>query len=72
MHLLTANQPLGDTRLALPGPAAAVRAVPVDERLLAELAAAGFVNPHYSFRGSSPCFRLGTAELRETRIAASK
>jgi hypothetical protein len=49
-----------------------VRAVPVDERLLAELAAAGFVNPHYSFRGSSPCFRLGTAELRETRIAASK
>jgi hypothetical protein len=72
MHLLTADRDLGGTEIRLPGPAAAVQAVPIDEHMLRDLAAQGFANAHYALRGASPCFRLGEAELRETRIEAVK
>lgn len=72
LHLLTADRPLGDAPLKLPGHAAAVEHVPVDAELLAAFADAGYANPRYTLRAASPCFRIGPAELRETRIEASK
>ena len=72
MHLLTADRDLGEQTLRLPGPAAAVQHVPVDSAMLQLLAASGFSEPRYSFRATSPCFRVGEAELRETRIEAKR
>lgn len=72
LHVLTADRDLGETPFSLPGPAAAVRQVPADAQLLAAFSAAGFVNPRYAYHAASPCFRVGEAELRETRIEADR
>lgn len=72
LHMLTADQPTGDAPIRLPGPAAAVQAVPVDEELLAAFRAAGFASADYAYRANSACFRVGEAGLRETRIVAMK
>ena len=72
MHLLTADRDLGEQTLRLPGPAAAVEHVPVDRAVLELLADCGFSEPHFSFHATSPCFRVGEAELRETRIEAQR
>jgi SAM-dependent methyltransferase len=72
MHMLTADRELGDEPLRLPGPAAAVQCVPVDNAVLQLLAEVGFFEPRYAFRATSPCFRIGNAELRETRIEATR
>lgn len=69
LHILTANRPLS-TSLSLPGPAAAVKAVPTDDALLASLEAAGFVNGRLTKFGTGPCFRIGECELRETMVEA--
>ena len=72
LHVLTGNKPLpADAKLALPGPAAAVRHVPVDQSLLDSLAAAGFADAHYTKRAEAPCFVISGVEMRETKIAAS-
>ena len=70
LHLLTANQSTGEQILKLPGPATAVQYVPAESELLAELAAAGFVDVTVPFRGQSACFVAGDCQLRETRVAA--
>jgi hypothetical protein len=72
LHVLTANVDLGDTPLSLPGPAAVVKQVPVDAELLAAFGAAGFHNARYVYHAAAPCFHVGTAELRETRIEAER
>src|SRR6185295_2042601 len=47
LHVLTGNKPLPpDAKLSLPGPAAAVRQVPVAQSLLDSLTAAGFAGAH--------------------------
>lgn len=69
LHLLTADRPLPDS-LSLPGPAAAVKAVPSDADLLASLEQTGFVGARLTRFGPTPCFRIGGAELRETMIEA--
>lgn len=70
MHFLTADRELGEQTLRLPGPAAVVQYVPVDNAVLQLLADCGFAEPRFSFRAASPCFHVGDAELRETRIEA--
>lgn len=70
MHMLTANQPLNDEPLRLPGPAAPVTAVPVDRDMLTTLQQAGFMDARMVFHAATPCFRACGAELRETRIEA--
>ncbi len=72
MHLLTADRPLGDGPLSLPGPAAAVQTIPVDSELLTLLRESGFANPHLTFRATNPCFLHSDAELRETRLEADR
>lgn len=69
LHILTANRTLSAS-LSLPGPAAAVKAVPTDDALLASLEAAGFVGVRLTKFGSGPCFRIGECELRETMVEA--
>jgi catechol 2,3-dioxygenase-like lactoylglutathione lyase family enzyme len=71
VHLLTADRTV-TADIRLPGPAAAVEYVPVDSELLAQFAAAGFTDVGYAYRATAPCFRLGDAELRETRVEARK
>lgn len=72
MHLLTADRTVTQTPIALPGPAAAVKHVPVDQEVLLLLANAGFANPHFTYHASHPCFHLGEAALRETRLEATR
>jgi hypothetical protein len=72
LHMLTANQPLSAEPWRLPGPAARVSEVPTGDGILEQLAAAGFREPHFAFHAANPCFRAAGAELRETRIEATK
>ena len=55
VHVLTSSTPLPpNTRLQLPGPAAAVEQVPVDQELVAGLEEAGFIGVARStFMGST-------------------
>lgn len=71
MHMLTANKPVGEQVLRLPGPAAAVQSVPAESELLAALTSAGFVDVKTVFRAQSACFMVGDCELRETRLEAA-
>jgi catechol 2,3-dioxygenase-like lactoylglutathione lyase family enzyme len=71
LHVLTADRPVTG-ELELPGSASVVQAVPVDAELLEQLKSAGFPDAHYSYRANSPCFQAGEAELRETRIVATR
>jgi catechol 2,3-dioxygenase-like lactoylglutathione lyase family enzyme len=70
LHLLTANREVAGDKLALPAPASVVQHVPVDADVIEMLAAAGFMGAQYSYRADNPCFRVGEAELRETRLEA--
>jgi hypothetical protein len=69
LHVLTADRPM-DAAPSLPGPAAAVKAVPTDADLLASLERAGFVGVRLTKFGPNPCFRLNGAEMRETMAEA--
>ena len=69
LHVLTADRPLASTP-DLPGPAAAVKAVPTDADLLASLERAGFADVRLTKFGETPCFRVGGAEMRETMAEA--
>lgn len=70
LHMLTSDRALSEEPLHLPGPAAAVQVAPIDRDVLAWLAEAGFSRPGFAYRASAPCFRVGAAELRETRLEA--
>ena len=69
LHVVTADRPFAAAP-SLPGPAAAVKAVPTDTDLLASLERAGFVGVQLTKFGPSPCFRLNGAEMRETMAEA--
>jgi catechol 2,3-dioxygenase-like lactoylglutathione lyase family enzyme len=71
LHQLTADRPLEGTP-ALPGPASAVREVPVDEELLAWIEDAGFQRIRLVKLGAGACFTSDGVEMRETIIEACK
>lgn len=72
LHMLTSDRPMGEEPFRLPGPAALVESVPEELAVFTLLADAGFSNPRITFRGQSPCFRIGECELRETRLEAAR
>lgn len=72
IHVLTADRPLENGALNLPGPASHVKHAPVDHELLAALEEARFTNVTLTTFRSAPCFRLGEAELRETMVVCQK
>ncbi|MFO0884685.1 MAG: ArsI/CadI family heavy metal resistance metalloenzyme [Pirellulales bacterium] len=72
LHLLTSDRPVLTESLVLPGPAAAVQQVPVDADVTSWLSEAGFVDIQFTFHATSPCFRVGDAELRETRLEGKR
>lgn len=57
-------------QLSLPGPAAAVQAVPALSQLVGWLEQAGFVDLHCEKLGDSPCFTVSGIEMRETKLRA--
>ncbi|HEV3136726.1 MAG TPA: ArsI/CadI family heavy metal resistance metalloenzyme [Pirellulales bacterium] len=72
LHQLTARSSLESLSQPLPGPAAAVQAVPSAERLIDELEAAGFVDLHFEKLGQGPCFMADGVECRETKLVGLK
>lgn len=69
LHVLTADRPLAGPPDLL-GPAACVTAVPIHTDLLDSLEHAGFSDVRLTKFAATPCFRVGSAELRETIIEA--
>jgi len=72
LHQLTARSPLESLAQRLPGPAAAVEAVPSAEQLIDELQSAGFVDLHFEKLGEAPCFIADGVECREARLVGFK
>ncbi len=72
LHQLSARSPLASLAQRLPGPAAAVEAVPSAEQLVDELQSAGFVDLHFEKLGDAPCFIADGIECRETRLVGFK
>jgi catechol 2,3-dioxygenase-like lactoylglutathione lyase family enzyme len=69
LHVLTGTRALPAGIVPkLPGPAAAVEQVPLDQELIAELEAAGFTGIEYVKFGASPCFHYEGVEMRETKL----
>jgi catechol 2,3-dioxygenase-like lactoylglutathione lyase family enzyme len=60
------------TRPKLPGPAAAVEAVPVESDLLKGLESAGFVSLELEKYASRPCFTVDGVRMREMKLWAAK
>jgi catechol 2,3-dioxygenase-like lactoylglutathione lyase family enzyme len=71
VHVLTAERPLPGAP-SLPGPAAHVRHVPVENEPLRALEEAGFTAIQFTKLGASPCFRQQGVEMRETMLAGTK
>lgn len=73
LHVLTAARALpAGVAPNLPGPAAAVVQVPLDQELVAELEATGFTGIEYTKFGASPCFHYEGVEMRETKLVGYK
>jgi catechol 2,3-dioxygenase-like lactoylglutathione lyase family enzyme len=72
LHQLTALQSVPKLVEALPGPAAAVEAVPSAEEVVADLAAAGFEQIHFEKLGDNPCFAADGVPCRETKLVGIK
>lgn len=64
--------PASTAKIALPGPAAAVEAVPAVEELTHAIEAAGFVDLWFDKLGDCPCFVVDDVQMRETRLTAFK
>ncbi|MGC3972243.1 MAG: hypothetical protein QM775_34365 [Pirellulales bacterium] len=70
-HVLTADREFTE-KPQLPGPAALVEQVWTDRQTAEFLAEAGFVGVRFTKLGQKPCFSVGDAQLRETKLAAVK
>ncbi len=72
LHQLTARTALTQLHARLPGPAAAVEAIPSASDLVADLESAGFVYLQFVKLGEGPCFEADGVECRETRLVGYK
>src|SRR5262249_31943376 len=72
IHGLAGSRPLKGVTLELPGPAAAVRAVPTESEPLEPLRNAGFVECRYEILSEKAHFNVGGVDMREILIAARK
>src|SRR5262245_22394420 len=71
VHVLTAERPITGSP-DLPGPAAAVRSVPVDSDTVALVEALGFEDIYLLKFDAKPCFVRQGIAMRETQIEARK
>lgn len=71
VHGLVGDRPFPG-KPQLPGPAAMVQVIPVEEEPAEELATAGFCGLHYDKLGDIHCFSVHGVELRELRLSAYK
>jgi hypothetical protein len=71
VHVLVADKPFAGAP-ALPGPAAAVRHVPVESEPVKALEAGGFGGLRLTKFGPSACFQLGGVEMRELKLSGWK
>lgn len=69
-HVLTADRVVPDSAVALPGPASVVRRVPVDRDLVEGMKRAGLVDIRFDQLAEHPCFAIGDAACRQTRLSA--
>jgi catechol 2,3-dioxygenase-like lactoylglutathione lyase family enzyme len=72
LHQLTADRPLTEGFLSLPGPAAVVKEVPVDRDVLAWVENGGFEQIRLVKFSGSPTFEIDGVALRELIIEARK
>jgi SAM-dependent methyltransferase len=71
VHVLTAERPFAGEP-GLPGPAAAVRRVPVDADVVALVGSAGFEGGRLLKFDAKPCFVRDGVAMRETQLEAWK
>jgi catechol 2,3-dioxygenase-like lactoylglutathione lyase family enzyme len=72
LHQLSALESVPQLVEPLPGPAAAVEAVPSAEEIVDDLAAAGFVDIHFEKLGDNACFAADGVPCRETKLIGIK
>ena len=68
IHQLSAKTPLTSFRERLPGPAAAVEAVPTAEQLVDFLGSRRYGRHSFEKLGDAPCLTADGVECRETRL----
>ncbi len=72
LHVLSARRTLEELSERLPGPAAAVEAVPSPEELVAALEQAGFVDVVFERLGDCACFTADDVACHEAKLLAWK
>lgn len=72
VHNLVADRRFADRMPALPGPAAVIKYVPLENETLHALEAAGFHGLNYDKLGDLPCFTFAGVEMREMRLSGAK
>jgi catechol 2,3-dioxygenase-like lactoylglutathione lyase family enzyme len=72
VHNLVADRPFANGTPVLPGPAAVIKHVPLEDETLREMEQAGFQSVKYDKLGDHPCFTFEGVEMREMRLSGSK
>lgn len=72
LHNLVADRPFPGSMPSLPGPAAFVRAVPIERDLFGLVAASGFSAIRLAKYASEPCFVHDGVQMRECLLTAAK
>jgi catechol 2,3-dioxygenase-like lactoylglutathione lyase family enzyme len=72
VHNLVADRPFANGTPVLPGPAAVIKHVPLEDETLREMEQAGLESVKYDKLGDHPCFTFEGVEMREMRLSGSK
>jgi catechol 2,3-dioxygenase-like lactoylglutathione lyase family enzyme len=72
LHTLVADRAFPGTTPKLPGPAARVEAIPVDQQLFAMIEQAGFVGMRLEKFAAQPCFVIDGVQMRESKLWAQQ
>jgi catechol 2,3-dioxygenase-like lactoylglutathione lyase family enzyme len=72
LHMLVADRPFPDSFPQLPGPAAAIRRIPIENEPFHLLEANGFEGLYLTKFGESACFQHDGVAMREMKLAAWK
>src|SRR6185437_1945172 len=72
LHTLVADRAFPGGTPKLPGPAARVEAIPVDQQLFGLIEQAGFVGLRLEKFGAQPCFVIDGVQMRESKLWAQQ
>lgn len=72
VHNLVASDRFANGTPTLPGPAAVIKHVPLEDEIVRDMERAGFHAMQYDKLGDHPCFTFEGVELREMRLSGSK